>query len=301
MGGMEQSYRPAAAGIIDELRSAGCVYAEEEAAILAEAAETPEQLARMLGQRVSGFPLEYIVGWAEFDGARFTVAPGVFVPRRRSVFLVQSAFAVLTGRAATGDAGTGQDAVTGQTVLPPVVVDLCCGAGALGAALVRRLAVDAATACELHAVDVDAAAVSCAAANIAAFGGQAWCGNLFDPLPQALRGNVDLIVANAPYVPSGALEFMPREARLYEPTAALDGGVDGLDVHRDIAAQAGHWLRPGGTLLLESSGRQGAASAEILSASGFSTRLTSSTEFDVTVVAGTSGRGRSLQIVAETG
>lgn len=284
---MEQRSRPPAAKLIETLRSAGCVYAEDEAAILAEAAGSPAQLVRMVEQRVGGIPLEHIVGWAEFDGVRVTVAPGVFVPRQRSVFLVEQALTALAG----------------QAVQRPVILDLCCGCGALGAALARRLAGSAPSApsatpatfppamsalppCELYAVDVDAAAVACATGNVAPFGGQVLCGNLFHPLPHSLHGSLDLILANAPYVPRGELEFMPREARLYEPASALAGGADGLELHRSIAAQAGLWLRPGGTLLLECSAQQAAVSAEILAGSGFSTRSARSEELDCTVVTG---------------
>ena len=71
-------------------------------------------------------------------------------------------------------------------------------------------------------------------------------GDLYDPLPRTLRGRVDLIVANAPYVPTDAIALMPREARDHEPLVALDGGSDGVDVQRRIIAEAPGWLRSGG-------------------------------------------------------
>lgn len=296
MVGMGQLRNPASAELIAALRAAGCVYAEEEAAILEESAGSEAHLSSMLARRVRGTPLEHIVGWAEFDGFRVAVAPGVFVPRRRSTFLVDQALGVL---ALLADP-------------QPVIVDVCCGSGALGAAVARKFAAaqkpaawrtrqagrqlpplqaapGATPACEVHATDIDPAAVACAAGNLAPWHGQAYCGNLFGPLPARLRGKVGVILANAPYVPADAIDFMPREARLHEPAAALNGGIDGLDVHREIAAHAGQWLRPGGSVLLESSVQQGAASAEILAACGFTSRIVFSDALDCTVAVGVRG------------
>ncbi|MGP9503020.1 methyltransferase [Specibacter sp. AOP5-B1-6] len=283
--------------LVSTLRSAGCVYAEEEAAILLEAADSATDLARLLDLRVQGYPLEHIVGWAQFCGLRIAVAPGVFVPRRRSEFLVAQTLAALAGLAAL-DGSNGPESHAGKpgpgpqrVPVPPshaephtqqlTVLDLCSGSGAVGTALAHVL-----PGCELHASDIDRAAVDCAAGNIAAFNGRAYCGDLFAAVPDGLRGSFDVIAANAPYVPSAAIMFMPQEARVHEPEIALDGGVDGLELHRRIAAQAPLWLRPGGVLLLESSARQAPASAAILASNGFSASTSSSVDFDGTVVTG---------------
>ena len=111
---------------------------------------------------------------------------------------------------------------------------------------------------ELHAADLDPAAVRCARRNVAAAGGRVYQGDLYAPLPKQLRGRVDVLVANAPYVPADAVALMPPEARLYEARVALDGGVDGLDVLRRVAAGAAEWLAPGGRLLVETSEAQAA-------------------------------------------
>lgn len=71
-------------------------------------------------------------------------------------------------------------------------------------------------------------------------------GDLYQPLPAALRGRVDLLVANAPYIPTEAIRLLPPEARVHEPRVAHDGGTDGLDVQRKVAAAARTWLAPGG-------------------------------------------------------
>ena len=215
----------------------------------------------MVQRRVDGEPLEYVVGWAEFCGLRIAVDPGVFVPRRRTEFLVGQAVPFLQPAA--------------------VVLDLCCGSGAVGAALAA-----VGDRVELHAADVDPAAVSCARRNIAHAGGTVYDGDLFQPLPATLRGRVDVLVANVPYVPTEEIALMPPEARLHEPRVALDGGQDGLDIQRRVAAEAPEWLAPGGHLLVETSERQSAETVEILARNGFAARVETSERYGATVVIG---------------
>ncbi|MDG4792586.1 putative protein N(5)-glutamine methyltransferase [Micromonospora sp. WMMD1082] len=209
------------------LRRAGCVWAEDETQLLVEAADGAEALAALVDRRVAGEPLEYLLGWAEFCGERIGVDPGVFVPRSRTALLVAAA-ARVTGPAAA-------------------VVELCCGSGAVSRALSRRLAAPRL----LAAVDLDPAAVACARRNLATVGVPVLAGDLFDPLPANWRGGLDLVVANAPYVPTAAMALLPPEARRYESAAALDGGPDGLAVLRRLAAAAPGWLAPGGHLVVE--------------------------------------------------
>jgi release factor glutamine methyltransferase len=243
---------------VTRLRAAGCVFAEEETRLLISAARTPEELAAMVDRREAGLPLEQVIGWAEFCGLRIAVDPGVFVPRRRTEFLVQQAAAL----ARPGD----------------VVLDLCCGAGAIGAALAAALG-----GAEVHAVDIDPAAVRCAGRNVP---GWVYQGDLYNPLPATLRGRIGLLVANVPYVPTGEIGFLPPEARSYEPLVALDGGPDGLGILRRVAAGAPGWLAPGGHLLIETSERQAAAAAAAFADHGLAPQVTSSADVDATVVIG---------------
>jgi release factor glutamine methyltransferase len=258
--------------VVDTLRAAGCVFAEDEARLLVSAATTPAELAAMVDRRAAGLPLEHVLGWAEFCGLRMAVDPGVFVPRRRTEFLVRQA-AALTGP------GT-------------VVLDLCCGSGAVGAALAAAL-----DRVELYAVDIDPAAVRCARRNVAAAGGQVYEGDLYEPLPAALRGRVDVLVANAPYVPTGALGLLPPEARLYEPRVALDGGADGLDIQRRVASAAVAWLAPGGHLLIETSVHQAPLLAEAFAGAGLVPRVVGSEELGATVVIGSGAQKVLLDIM----
>ncbi|MDP4503457.1 putative protein N(5)-glutamine methyltransferase [Nonomuraea turcica] len=249
--------------IVGRLRAAGCVFAEDEAELIVATARTPGELAAMVERRVGGRPLEHVLGWAEFCGLRLVVEPGVFVPRPRTRFLIDEAVAL-----AREVPGT------------PVVLDLCCGTGAMGAALAAGLA----RLAELHAADLDPAAVRCARRNLP--GGHVYEGDLYEPLPATLRGRVDLLIASPPYVPSGSVGLLPPEARLYEPRVALDGGDDGLDVVRRVIERAPQWLAPGGHLLIETSARQAAATVRAVELAGLAARAAGSDELDATAVIG---------------
>ncbi|HUY48215.1 MAG TPA: putative protein N(5)-glutamine methyltransferase [Streptosporangiaceae bacterium] len=256
--------------IVDRLRAAGCVYAEDEARLLVSAARSPADLAGMVDRRAAGQPLEHVLGWAEFCGLRVAVDPAVFVPRRRTEFLVRQAADIAR---AAGRPGS-------------IVVDLCCGSGALGAALAAALC-PAELHVELHAADIDPAAVRCARSNLTAFGGQVHEGDLYDPLPAVLRGRVAVLLANVPYVPTDEVGLLPPEARDHEARVALDGGADGLDVLRRVTAAAPPWLAPGGHLLFETSERQATQAVEAVARSGLIPRVTRSEEFNATVVIAT--------------
>jgi release factor glutamine methyltransferase len=329
---------PPPSAIVTRLRAAGCVFAEDEARLLISSASTPAHLAAMVDLRAAGLPLEHVVGWAEFCGLRVAVDPGVFVPRRRSEFLVRQA-AALAGRQAAALAGRqaaplaarqaaplaggqaaalaarqdaalagGQAAAASQAAAvlpdqawaparevpagptgragragrPAVIVDLCCGSGALGAALAASLG-----RAELHAADIDPAAVRCARRNLLARGGRVYEGDLYRPLPSSLRGRVDILLANVPYVPTDAVRTLPPEARLHEAPLALDGGPDGLDVLRRVVAAAPSWLAPGGHLLTEASEHQALRAVEAFALGGLVARVVSSADLNATVVIGT--------------
>ncbi|CAN5474811.1 putative protein N(5)-glutamine methyltransferase [soil metagenome] len=203
--------------LVERLRAAGCVFAEDEAALLLAAAVDEADLERLVAARASGTPLEYLLGWVELDGLRLAIEPGVFVPRLRTTLLVDLA--------ATA-------AAPGATV-----VDLCCGSGAL-LALLRHRRPDV----EGYAADLDVAAVACARRNLPPE--RVFAGDLYDALPARLRGGVGVLVVNAPYVPTDEIAHMPPEARDHEHRIALDGGGDGPHVHRRVAAAAPNRTAP---------------------------------------------------------
>jgi release factor glutamine methyltransferase len=243
------------AQLVAALRSAGCVFAEDEARLILEEATSQAEVMAWAARRMAGEPLELIVGWADFAGQRIAVERGVFVPRLRSTIVVEIA------------------------VREPaeVVVDLCCGTAALGAALAARW-----PSAEVHAADSDPAAVACARRNLTPE--RVHQGDLYAALPDDLRGRVDLLVVNAPYVPTAAIATMPREAREYEHHVALDGGADGLDIQRRVAEDAREWLRPGGRLVLETGRDQGERSAALLRDAGLSASVELDDDIDGTAV-----------------
>lgn len=247
--------------LVVRLRAAGCVFAEDEARLLLEAATGTDALEALVARRVAGEPLETLLGWAGFCGLRVAVRPGVFVPRRRTEFLAELAIA---------------QARPGQQLL-----DLCCGSGAL--ALVVATAVPGLT---VTAVDISDVAVACARQNLEPIGGSVIRSDLFSSLPPSLRDHIDVLVCNAPYVPSGAMATMPPEAREYEPMSTLDGGDDGLDVHRRVAAEVAPWLAVGGRVFVEASSAQASRSATIFERAGLGVHVEHDSERDATVVVG---------------
>ena len=255
--------------MVARLRAAGCVFAEDEADLLVEASGSAEELDELVERRATGIPLEQLLGWAEFAGRRFAVRPGVFVPRQRSVLMVEQAL----------------------LVTPPgaLVLDLCCGVGAIGMtiALTRPDVV-------LVCADIDPAAVEAARENVGARGA-VFVGDLFEALPADLRGGVDILVCNAPYVPTEAIRDMPPEARDHEHRVALDGGDDGLDVHRRVAANVLEWLTPGGSVFVEASEGQAPYSAGLFERAGLTASIEHSDELYATVVRAVSPlSGRAL-------
>jgi release factor glutamine methyltransferase len=286
------------AGVVLRLRAAGCVWAEDEAALLAGAARSPAELDALVERRAGGEPLEQVLGWAEFNGLRIIVDPGVFVPRRRSEFLVAVAGAVVNGPVVNGPVAGGS-VVDGDVATPPgalLILDLCCGTGALGLGVAHELggreldgrgwAGGGARGVELYAADLDPAAVACARRNVEPAGGHVFASDLFAAVPEALRGGVGVLICNAPYVPTTEIAFMPVEARDHEARVALDGGEDGLAVLRRVAAQAPAWLAPGGVLLVETSTRQAPEMAAAMSAAGLRSLVHTDDEYGATVISG---------------
>lgn len=233
--------------------------AEEARLIVEEFSDTALETA--VAQRVQGVPLEQILGWAEFCDRRIVVEPGVFVPRRRSKLLV--------------------DVVVVQD--PSRVLDMCCGSGAIGAVIKSAL-----QNADVHASDIDAAAVHCARRNLEPLGGHVHCSDMYSALPEQLRGTFEVIVANAPYVPTDAIASMPPEARDHEPRSALDGGVDGLALQRRVAGEARDWLAPDGCIVIETSRGQAAATSNIVESAGFVAEIERSDDLGGTAVIGRS-------------
>jgi len=200
---------------------------------------TAKLFGRALCQRCHGVPLQYLTGEQQFLDLVLGVAPGVFVPRPETEVLVERALEALEGTDA------------------PAVVDVGTGTGAIALA-VKRGRPDA----RVVATDVsdDAVAVARANASRLALDVEVLRGNLLAPVPADLRGRLDLIVSNPPYVTRDEYEDLPPEVRA-EPYEALVGGTD---VHRRLAAEAPSWLRAGGRLVMEIGATQGSEVREAL-------------------------------------
>lgn len=192
--------------------------------MLAEAAAGDAgRLDALVRRREAGEPVEWIVGWAPFCGLRITVRAGVYVPRAQTEVLARAATALVRPGGGT------------------IAVDLATGSGAVAAVL-------AAAGAEVVATELDPVAAACARAN----GIAVHEGDLDEPLPADLAGRVDVLTANVPYVPTAAIDLLPRDVREHEPRLALDGGPDGLALVRRVFDRADRWLRPGsGVVLVE--------------------------------------------------
>ena len=227
--------------LVSTLSTAGFVAPDEEAhELLARAGDDDALLDALVGRRLTGEPLAWITGRISFCGLELRVDPGVYVPRRQTELLARRAVELL---AADGTA-----------------VDLCTGTGALA-----RVLGAAHPGARVMATDTDGRAVACARAN----GVEAYCGDLFAPLPGALDGQVDLVVGVVPYVPTPALALLQRDTLTFESPLSYDGGPDGTDILRRVLTERPRYLRPGGTVLVELGGDEADALSGDLSRLGY--------------------------------
>ncbi len=230
--------RPVVATVMDRLKAAGCLAADEEAEELMAAAPDDGTLELWIHRREQGEPLAWITGTTVFCGRALHVDPGVYVPRCQSEELARRASKLLPAQGGRA-------------------LDLCTGTGAVVAHLMAEVP-DA----SVVGVDIDERAAVCARRN----GVLA----VVADLGEHLRARTfDVVTAVAPYVPTGELGLLPADVQRYEPRLALDGGDDGLDLVRRIVVTAARLLRSGGWLLVELGGEQDKALAAALAASGF--------------------------------
>ncbi|MFJ3956045.1 hypothetical protein [Arthrobacter sp. NPDC090010] len=215
------------ASLVRRLRAAGCVFAEEEAAILQDATDDVGELDALCTRRERGEPLEHLVGWVGFGGLRLAVGPGAFIPRQRSLFL-----AALAAEAAARRAD-------------PLLCEAFCGVAPLAAWIRHRM-----PGVRLLASDLDEISLGYARRNL---GEEARIvhGSGLAALPREYEQQIDVLAAVPPYVPESEAEFMPHESRDHEPGGAVFAGVDGLDFIRQTLDEALRWLAPAGVMLLE--------------------------------------------------
>jgi len=199
-------------------------------------------------RRAAGEPLQYVTGEVPFRHLILHVRPGVFIPRPETEVVVDAVLGFLDA--------SGLEA--------PAVVDLCTGSGAIAVSLAHERA-----SVRVHASEIVPETADAARENAERSGVSdrvtVLTGDLFAPLPEELRGTLDVVVSNPPYIPTADLADLPHEVAGFEPRIALDGGADGLDVVRRIAEQAAEWLRPGGVLVMETDTSCAKEAARILS------------------------------------
>lgn len=196
---------------------------------------TPDERAVFragIERRAAGEPLQYVTGEMPFRHLVLRVERGVFIPRPETEVLVDASLEAL------------------KVLEAPLVADLCTGSGAVAVSIAYEL-----PSARVIATDVSGPAVEAARRN-AVYAGvedrvQVLEGSLFEPLARELQGTLDVVVSNPPYIPTEAVQALSEEILGYEPMAALDGGVDGLDVARMIALEASVWLKPGGVVAME--------------------------------------------------
>jgi release factor glutamine methyltransferase len=199
-------------------------------------------------RRAAGEPLQHVTGEMPFRHLVLQVRPGVFIPRPETEVVVDAVLEHLDRTA----------------VDAPAVLDLCTGSGAIAVSIAYER-----PSARVHATEIVPATAEVARGNAERAGVAervtVLTGDLFGPLPEALRGTFDAVAANPPYIPTADLAALPAEVAGFEPRVALDGGADGLDVVRRIAGEASAWLRPGGVLVMETDTSCAKEAARILS------------------------------------
>jgi release factor glutamine methyltransferase len=254
--------------IEDRLHAAGIANAAAEARWLTEhvsgyeageslaierSSPTPRQAAALdalVTRRRGGEPLQYVLGSSPFRGVDLMLDPRVLIPRPESEWVAELAARRLRA--------IGRDA--------PVIVDLGTGSGAIALSLAKDF-----PPAVVHATDVSVGALDVARANGAGNAVpnvQFHRGDWFDALPAALRGRIDLLVSNPPYVAERERADLAPEIVDYEPQTALFAGVDGLDAIRTILRGALGWLAPGGIVVVEHAPDQAAAVVELATTAG---------------------------------
>jgi release factor glutamine methyltransferase len=212
-----------------------------------------DRFREVVRRRAAGEPLQQILGMTEFYSRPFQVAPGVFIPRPETERLVEEAVPLV--------------APADHRLLAPVALEIGCGSGIVGICLaleVPRLTV--------HASDINPRAIELSRRNAHLLGVDARVdflpGSRFEPFDQHLRGKVDLVISNPPYVRRDEIPGLAVEVAEHDPREALDGGPDGLVFYRALASEMGSWLRPGGHVAVEIGFDQGQQVQDIFAASG---------------------------------
>ena len=194
-------------------------------------AKARRRFEAMVARRVSGEPIPFIKGFTEFRGLKLLAEPGVFVPRDSSEFLAEQAIRRLRRRRS------------------PVAVDLATGGGTIALAVANEVPKATVVGTDLSADAIDLARRNARRLGLSV---RFRLGDLFDGVPNKLRGDVDVITLHPPYVARDEMDELPDEIREWEPAHTLtDRSEDGMGLIRRTVDEAPAWLRRGGWLLME--------------------------------------------------
>lgn len=200
-----------------------------------------ESYQQLICRRRQHIPLQHITGEQDFMGMTFAVSDAVLIPRQDTETLVELALPYAAGKR---------------------ILDMCTGSGCI-AVSIQKLG----NPLLCHAVDISEAALAIARKNIENLDAdvQVWQSDLFEQVEE----RYDIIVSNPPYIPPDVIAELMPEVREHEPWLALDGGMDGLDFYRRLAAEAGKYLRQNGRIYLEIGFDQGTAVMDLLEKQGY--------------------------------
>ena len=210
--------------------------------------EQTEKFLELVDKRAARFPLQHLTGVAYFRQLELRVGPGVFVPRFETETVTQLAV----------------DALRAVPVERPIAVDLATGSGAIALSLATEV-----PNAKVFAIELSEEALVYTRANFAKYAPEATLvqGDLADAFPE-LDGQVDVLVSNPPYIPDDMIPIYP-EVHLHDPSLALYGGADGLDLVRKVEISAKRLLREGGALIIEHADMQGDAIRELILSLGW--------------------------------
>lgn len=246
--------------VAEVLREAGIENAAREARWLLEAAPDESSALELARRRADGEPLQYLTGIAGFRRLELKVGPGVLVPRPESEIVTQRAI----DRLPRGG----------------ILVDIGTGSGAMALAVA-----DERSDATVYATEISQDAMRWARINRDALAPQVelLVGDLFDALPIELKGRIDVLASNPPYIGEREREGLPKDVVDHEPGVAVFGGEDGLDIIRRLLTEASDWIKPGGWIVLEISSWQRQDVTDLLRRARFK---------EVTVEADLTGRDR---------
>jgi len=213
-------------------------------------AEHQKVFERLISRRQKREPLQYITGTQEFWGLDFIVTPDVLIPRPETELIVESALRTDSGSAS------------------PLIVDLCTGSGCIAVSLAKELPASRVLATDRSENALDVARKN-ARKHQVSDRIRFFHGDLFEPLDELdIRGRVDIMVSNPPYVPDGLLCILQPEVRDYEPELALVAGPEGTEIHQRIIKAAPDYLKHHGSLIMEMGIGQAEKVGQMVRASG---------------------------------